>query len=415
MCSCRYGFLGGNQCNGTNVIGQRNYPCDSIVVTYWGGEPSQLDAVGRDAFIAQLFKCLVGSALIVKGYVEQHRATNTFGLMVWQLNEIWPTGQRGNATHRIAWRAPSAALSPLSLSVVFSFLLLSRHVGTPSHCSCSLSVSGRTAGGWGSLEYSNGRYSGQVEGGRWKPTHYWLRQHLYRDVMVSCGVAAAGGGGELRCYVKLDAWSPSSVHYTVLVEQFELADARQQRRLELTVALPPGPGSIHWFTLNSSWSSRSSILELSVLSEGGVQPHATNFFLPAPPFRLALTPGALDVAVRVGEPGAGDEEVPIAVTKGSNAVALFFTLTTRAAGRFSRNCFHLHSRAGERLNVTFIPFGALNRTLLEQSLRWEHANLRTVTVSPSSISAALKMDARKLHTARTVTSSMRRATQYQAV
>ena len=75
--------FGGNQCNGTNVIAQRNYPCDSIVLTYFGGSRQQLDEVGEAALKAQLFKCLVGSALILKGYIEQHRSTNTFGLMIW--------------------------------------------------------------------------------------------------------------------------------------------------------------------------------------------------------------------------------------------------------------------------------------------------------------------------------------------
>ena len=95
--NCTYGFLGGNQCNGSNVVAQRNYPCDSIVVVYFGGGREQLDAVGKEALQRQLFHCLIGSALILKGYVEQHRASNTFGLMVWQLNEIWPTGPH---THR---------------------------------------------------------------------------------------------------------------------------------------------------------------------------------------------------------------------------------------------------------------------------------------------------------------------------
>ena len=52
-----------------------------------------------------------------------------------------------------------------------------------------------------------------------------------------------------------------------------------------------------------------------------------------------------------------------------------FTLTTLAAGRFSRNAFHLYSRASEQRNVTFIPFGRLNHTLLSASLRFEYANL----------------------------------------
>ena len=80
-------------CTPTNVMAQRNYPCDSIVVSYWGGKQSDLDAVGEAAFQQQLFYCMMGQALVLKVLIEQHRASNSFGLQIWQLNEIWPTGQ----------------------------------------------------------------------------------------------------------------------------------------------------------------------------------------------------------------------------------------------------------------------------------------------------------------------------------
>ena len=161
----------------------------------------------------------------------------------------------------------------------------------------------------------------------------------------------------------------------MLVEQYQLADSSSVRRLELPVALPPGPGSIHWFTLNSTWSTNTSILQLTVLAQQAPhhQPATTNFYLPSAPYQLALTPGPLDVSLTVLDAGGSrDEEAVIVVRKDSDAVALFLTLTTLAAGRFSHNCFHLY---GRETNVTFIAFGELNRTLLTQSLRWEHANL----------------------------------------
>ena len=180
--------------------------------------------------------------------------------------------------------------------------------------------------------------------------------------------------GELLCYVKLDAWQPSISEYTVVVEQYQLADG-SRRRLELPVELPPGPGSIHWFSLNSSWYSNSCVLQLSVVdADAARQLRTSNFFLSASPSRLALIAGSLDVTVSVGEPSPGGA-VPIAIRKGSAAVALFFTLTTLAAGRFSHNAFHLYTRAGEQHNVTFIPFGPLNHSLLTSSLRFEHANM----------------------------------------
>ena len=56
----------------------------------------------------------------MKSNIEARRAQNQIGIIVWQLNEIWPTG------------------------------------------------------GWGSVEYGTvGHTKGQVIGGRWKPLHYW--------------------------------------------------------------------------------------------------------------------------------------------------------------------------------------------------------------------------------------------------
>ena len=85
--NCSGGFS--SKCRGDNVMAQRNYPCDSILITYFGGQQSDLDEVGELSFKKQLFQCLYGQALVLKGYIEQHRATNTFGLQIWQLNEIW--------------------------------------------------------------------------------------------------------------------------------------------------------------------------------------------------------------------------------------------------------------------------------------------------------------------------------------
>jgi len=162
------------------------------------------------------------------------------------------------------------------------------------------------------------------------------------------------------------------------VEQYQLADSRHPRRTELPIALPPGPGSIQWFTLDSSWATNTSILQLTVFTPTQHQPTptlaTTNFFLSVPPYQLQLTPGTLDITltvVNVSTMGATDEHAVIMVSKPSYAVALFFTLTTLADGRFSHNCFHLYER---ETNVTFIPFGALDFNLLLHSLRWEHAN-----------------------------------------
>ena len=72
-----------------NPMSYRNYPCDSIVVEYFGGNSSDLDAVGEKAFKKQLWQCMMGQALEIKSNIETRRASNTFGITVWQYNEIW--------------------------------------------------------------------------------------------------------------------------------------------------------------------------------------------------------------------------------------------------------------------------------------------------------------------------------------
>ena len=89
---CNWGFLGPNQCTGNNSLGERNYPADSEILAYFGGAQVDLDRVGEAAFKRQLWQAMMAQALEVKVYTEQHRAINAFGLQIWQLNEIWPTG-----------------------------------------------------------------------------------------------------------------------------------------------------------------------------------------------------------------------------------------------------------------------------------------------------------------------------------
>ena len=68
-------------------------------------------------------------------FQQAWRSSNVWGLLMWQLNEIWPTG------------------------------------------------------GWGSLEYGTAAAKGQVIGGRWKILHNLMRQSSFADVFVGCGIA----------------------------------------------------------------------------------------------------------------------------------------------------------------------------------------------------------------------------------
>ena len=69
-----------NTCTGSNVLAQRNYPCDTHIDAYFNS--TSLDAVGEKAFQAQLYLCLMSQTLWMKGEIEKRRSTNSFGLLV---------------------------------------------------------------------------------------------------------------------------------------------------------------------------------------------------------------------------------------------------------------------------------------------------------------------------------------------
>jgi len=295
------------------VMAQRNYPCDNIILTYWQGQQSDLDQVGEQPFKKQLYQCLMGQAFIYKGYIEQHRSTNTFGLQIWQLNEIWPTG------------------------------------------------------GWGTVEYGNPTYPGQVVGGRWKPAHHWLRENLYTDVIISCGKDSSNNV-DLLCYAKNDAYAAHVVDIIIMANSLtdgQLTPIYQQNDVELA----SGPGAITWFSVKGNQVDNTTNIFTAIVADNSGPVLANNFFLLQAPMNLKLQP--LDVAVKVNNYANADGSIDISVSKSSEAIALFVTLTTLANGRFSTNAFNMidtHSI------VQFIPFGDLDRDLLVKSLRVECAN-----------------------------------------
>jgi beta-mannosidase len=72
-------------CIGDNPMSQRNYPCDSFIIVYFGKDHN-LDAVGAAAFQQQLYQCTVGQALEMKADIENRRSSNEWGTIVWQFN-----------------------------------------------------------------------------------------------------------------------------------------------------------------------------------------------------------------------------------------------------------------------------------------------------------------------------------------
>ena len=131
-----------NICLGENIMAERNYACDSHIDAFFGSIDDQ--GVSEHYFKSQLYHCAIATALWLKSQIEILRCTNSFGALIWQLNENWPTG------------------------------------------------------GWGLLEYgANVGQDGQSIGGRWKPIMHLLRQSLFRAIFVACG-------RDGKCYCRND-------------------------------------------------------------------------------------------------------------------------------------------------------------------------------------------------------------------
>ena len=132
---------------------------------------------------------------------------------------------------------------------------------------------------------------------------------------------------------------------------------------------PPAPiacaqwaRSAPWADVGCDATGSNCLLQIVVSNTTGAEMSVNTVPFVAP---KAMRLPKASVSVSVGAATAGGE-VPIELS--SDAVALFVVLTTRAAGRFSRNAFLLQGQA----TVAFLPWTALNLTLLKSTLRVEH-------------------------------------------
>lgn len=76
----------------TRITGQaeRNYGCDGAIHLFFGNRTTvDLDATGELAFKGQLYQCQLVQAVALKQIYEARRTQNSFGHLVWMLNEIW--------------------------------------------------------------------------------------------------------------------------------------------------------------------------------------------------------------------------------------------------------------------------------------------------------------------------------------
>lgn len=299
-------------CTGGNPMAERNYPCDSVIDAYFNTDASYYSAVGESAFKRQLYHCMLAQALEMKSNIETRKAQNQIGHIIWQLNEIWPTG------------------------------------------------------GWGSLEYGTPTYPGQVLGGRWKPLHYFYKSSIFVDVSATCG---KGG----LCYVRNDR-AGLSFKGQVLVKSIDIQSGHSSTLKQFSVDMAPGPAIISWFNLPREVDGTTHFLIVDVV-EGNTQSDLVNqtsilshnVLLQAPPKSISCLPKSSGITFSVAEKANDDGSIDITV-KAKAPVALYVTLTTAAHGRFSDNAFEL---LGNSRVIAFIPFGKLDRVSLIQSLRVE--------------------------------------------
>ena len=83
-------------CVGDNVMAQRNYPCDSVIDAYFDTSGTYYSDVGELPFKRGLYHCMLGQAIEMKSNIETRKSLNEIGHILWQLNEIWPTGVRSS-------------------------------------------------------------------------------------------------------------------------------------------------------------------------------------------------------------------------------------------------------------------------------------------------------------------------------
>ena len=270
---CQNGTDNPMHCVGTNPMSARNYPCDNIIEVYFG--KSDFDLVGEGVFKKQLWQCMVGQALVIKQNIEARRSRSIFGIIVWQFNEIWPTG------------------------------------------------------GWGSIEYGTvGWTDGQVLGGRWKPLQYWYKSAIFAEVVATCG----GDSSTPQCYVNNDRIR--RFEGSVVVTSIDFASGKETVVKTVQLDMDAGVGVTHRFGLGVAVSAKETMLHAVVRDSYGVEVSTNfipftepkNFDLPKPQVHFTVAPTANP-----------DGTIDITVT--ADKVVVYLTFTTLAQGRFSDNAF----------------------------------------------------------------------------
>ena len=284
-----------NSCTGANVLAERNYPCDTHVLAHFGNFTTTWP-VGATTFQAQLYQCLMAQTLWMKGEIEKRRSANSYGLLIWQMNENWPTG------------------------------------------------------GWGCIEFSTQGKSQKVLGGRWKPLMYLLKSSLLQDLFAACG-------HNNECYVRNDGQLPRSADVRLeswnLTQQFSGAyhffnvvlrpsEIRKCTHFRFDTYLPHISISVVFltdrFSLPPNFTAGKNVVFVGVADHTEKQTFQENTYLWTYPKNMVEL--REPVTIRVPIIRALDDttaEVVLLSTK----VALFVVLSTEAEGHFTENAFTL--------------------------------------------------------------------------
>ena len=359
---------------------ERNYPCHTHIRSYFGPNIS-LSGVGTAPFQKQLYLCMLAQGFHSKAAIEAWRSSNVWGLLMWQLNEIWPTG------------------------------------------------------GWGSLEYGTAAAKGQVTGGRWKILHNLMRQSSFADVFVGCGIATSAPEASIQtadnrtigkasplCYLRNDTPDRFIGVVTVTMIALQTGKVTPLATIPASVAglgTDGEEGSAQLFCPNgkallgstvpsgtstecgtfaslmqssapacdptscyldvrvepsSSSSSDSDSADSAAVDKTNGVLLGHNELLLAAPSQLKLPPIELKVELAAAQASPEDGSVAVTVAAESGGVAAYVWLSTLAAGRFEPNGFMMGANGAKKIEVRFIPFGQqpVDLPTLRASVRVEH-------------------------------------------
>lgn len=261
----------------------------------------------------------------MKGQIELFRYSNSYGTLIWQLNEIWPTG------------------------------------------------------GWGAVEYGSNRGAYlQVVGGRWKPLMYLLKQTLFRDLMVACG----SYDGSL-CYVRNDAMVASNVRVRAEAWNLNNSTALKSKDFRFRSA---EVNPLARFQLPQGWTADSDVVLLTAIAcSHDFQENCTadsensNAFIWQTPLELSTRVIRIPSCQITWDQKTCEDLLArrrsnkVSFTFQCDRLMLYVFLATAARGTFDVNSFHVRPHEEQRIAFEADSTNDLvDLELFQRSFRFDH-------------------------------------------